>query len=317
MIVPAPQRPRSYAPDASSLLRTLTEERPACGFDVRAPLDPADDDLVPVRSLAHGGMASVELAVQRSRDRIVVLKRPLDARPEASAAILREAAVLSQLEHAHVVPMVALAHDAEGRPVLAMEYVRGETWAERLHDPALAARGGHAGDSLRAEVDVLARVADVVQHAHDRGWLHRDIKPSNVLVGEPGEVYLIDWGLALPLPAEAGAPPTALGVGAGTPRYMAPEMLQGVGPWLTPRTDVYLLGATLHEVLTGAGRHRGDTLRATLYSAWLSERFEYPAAVPRALASLANDATSPWPEQRPPSAAAFRERLLAWRAGGG
>jgi serine/threonine-protein kinase len=310
MIVSARQLPSHRAPEAYSLLRTLTEERPACACEVRAPLDATmGGDLVLVRTLAHGGMASIELAVQRSRDRIVVLKRPLDGRPEASAAILREADVLAALDHPHVVPMVGLTYDVEGRPVLAMEYVRGETWAQRLHDPAIAR------SSLRADVDVLARVADVVQHAHDRGWLHRDIKPANVLVGLAGEVYLIDWGLALPLPVEVGGTLTPLGVGAGTPRYMAPEMLQGVGPWLTPRTDVYLLGATLHEVLTGAARHRGDTLRATLYAAWVSERFEYPAAVPRALARLANDATSPWPERRPPSAAAFRERALAWREG--
>jgi len=316
MAVPAPQPRAPYVTEASSLLRTLTEERPGPHAQP-LPHAAVGGDFVTVRPLARGGMASVELAVQCSRDRVVVLKRPLDGRPEAGAAILREARVLSELDHPHVVTMVELARDAAGQPVLAMEYARGETWAERLHDPAGRTRGADRRGSLRADVDVLARVADAAQHAHERGWLHRDIKPSNVIVGEPGEVYLIDWGLALPLPVGAGAPLTPLGAGAGTPRYMAPEMLQGVGPWLTPRTDVYLLGATLHEVLTRTARHRGATLRATLYAAWVSERVEYPAAVPCALARLANDATSPWPERRPASAAAFRERLMAWRDGAG
>jgi hypothetical protein len=128
------------------------------------------------------------------------------------------------------------------------------------------------------------------------------------MIGPRAEVYLIDWGLALRVPV-GDADDAQL---AGTPGYIAPEMLLGVGPWLSPRTDVYLLGAALHEVLTGRVRHEGANLRAVLTAAWLSEPAAYPAATPAELASLADAATRVRPEDRPATAAAFKQALEAY-----
>ena len=190
-----------------------------------------------------------------------------------------------------------------------MERVEGTTWRALLHDPTHAAWSHHPGDRLTFHLRVLARVAEVAHFAHERAWLHRDIKPENVMVGPGGDVYLIDWGLAVRLPATHDGRDRSL---VGTPGYMAPEMLQGTGAWLSPRTDVYLLGSTLHEVLTGCVRHQGRTLRAVLSSAWLSEEYPYAAATPPELAALATDATRPRPEARPPSADAFKRRIEAF-----
>ena len=126
---------------------------------------------------------------------------------------------------------------------------------------------------------------------------------DSVMIGEFGEVYLVDWGVALELPGDAG--PRHL---VGTPQFLAPEMLDAqlpLGPW----TDVYLLGATLHQVLTGRARHSGDDLRSVLAAAWDSRAFGYASEVPAELAELCNRATARDPERRVRSAADFRSAL--------
>jgi serine/threonine-protein kinase len=106
------------------------------------------------------------------------------------------------------------------------------------------------------------------------------------MVGAFGEVYLVDWGIAAPLTGSGADEKRAL---TGTPAYMAPEMVMG-GP-IDERTDVYLLGATLHEIVTARPRHPGSELHAVLMHAVLSEPVSYGEEVPAELAELANRAT--------------------------
>src|SRR5262249_35011988 len=151
-----------------------------------------------------------------------------------------------------------------------MKHVEGVSWRDLLRDgahPAWAKVGAPGEDRLVSHLQILMQVCNAVEFAHRRGLIHRDIKPANVMVGEFGEVYLLDWGIAARTGilaeasshlGESGAEPTPRML--GTPAYMAPEMLsRKVGP-IDERTDVYLLGATLHEVLTGRPRHVGSTL---------------------------------------------------------
>lgn len=268
-------------------------------------------DFVALARVAVGGMGTIERALQCSVGRDVALKRlRVDRGALPLAALIQEAQVLGRLDHPSVPPVFALGRDAANRPVLAMKLIEGATWRALLHDPAHPLWRALEGPRLEFHLRVLARVADAVEHAHQRGWLHRDIKPSNVMITARGDVYLIDWGLALRLPVDPAGVDAAEAV--GTPRYMAPEMMRGTGPWLSPRTDVYLLGAALHEVLTGEAPHPGRSLHAALFSAWLSARHEYANSVPPALAALANDATCQDPAARPPTAEAFKQRLEAY-----
>jgi serine/threonine-protein kinase len=251
-------------------------------------------------------MGRVLLARQHSLDREVAIKTVRDsASQQERAALLVEGAVVGHLEHPGVVPVHALGVDANGRPVLVMKRVEGAPWSDLLADPehaAWAGLGGDACDRLEAHLAILGHVCSAVDFAHSRGIVHRDIKPQNVLIGRYGEVVLADWGLALRF--EAGKSPQPL---CGTPAYMAPEMV--TGGVIDARTDVYLLGATLHQVLTGSSRHAGHNLQQALLSAAESAPFEYGKRVPEALGRLANRATAQDPERRPSSAAAFREAL--------
>ncbi len=268
-------------------------------------------DIVVRKLLGAGGMGMVHLGYQRSLDRDVAIKRVLDpgAMPAAVAALLSEATTSGRLEHPNIVPVHSLGMDDRGSPVLVMKRVEGFAWRELIRDaqhPHWTALGGSAGDRLVRHLEILSSVCNALHFAHSRGVVHRDVKPDNVMIGEFGEVYVLDWGVALrrDLIAADALPQTV-----GTPVYMAPEMVAGDPREVDERTDVYLLGSTLHEVLVGTCRHDAPDLHAALTSALLSETFSYDASVPAELAQLCNDSMHVEPSRRPATAEAFRRRI--------
>jgi serine/threonine-protein kinase len=263
-------------------------------------------DLEVIATLGEGGMGRVFLARQHSLDRDVAIKTIRDrASDRERAALLSEGAIAGSLEHPSIIPVHALGVDEDGRPVLVMKHVEGITWTTLLAAPDHSLWQGRRGgeqDRLQGHLEILMQVCNAVQFAHERGILHRDIKPQNVLLGRCGEVLLADWGVALR--ADRGAHEHHL---CGTPAYMAPEMATGAP--VDARTDVYLLGATLHEILTGTPRHRGATLHAVLVGAIVSAPIAYASSVPEELAALANRATSGDPNERPASAVELRQAI--------
>ncbi len=273
---------------------------------------PTLPDLVVLRPLGEGGMGRVQLARQRSLQREVALKRPRADAGEREAGGLRdEAVVTGHLEHPNIVPVHALGVDDGGLPVIVMKRVEGVSWRDLLHDPdhpGWATREPDRDARLVWHLGILAQLCNAIAFAHSRGIVHRDMKPDNVMIGEFGEVYLIDWGVAVETGArsrdEAGRP-----LVVGTPCYMAPEMARG-GP-IDGQTDVYLLGATLHELLTGHARHRGRDMHAVSAQAIASEPYAYHPDVPDELARLANQACAADAARRPRGALAFRHALLA------
>ncbi|MEM9695969.1 MAG: protein kinase [Myxococcota bacterium] len=159
---------------------------------------------------------------------------------------------------------------------------------------------------------MLIDVAKAIHFAHSRRILHRDIKPDNVMIGGFGEVYVVDWGIALALePVVALDLPLASQVNEiiGSPAYMAPEMAIGEGRHMSPRTDVYLLGATLHEILTGQPPHISTNPGDMLSNAYLSRPPSYDATVPYELAEIVRAAMARKPVERTASAALFAASL--------
>jgi hypothetical protein len=210
--------------------------------------------------LGRGGMGSVHLALDRVLRRFVALKRlnpELSVTPEVVQQFVEEARLSSQLEHPNVLPLHDLGIDHDGRLFFTMRVVRGSTLWDMLHDPEMPLG---STERLGELLEIFLKVCDAVSYAHSRGVIHRDIKPDNIMVGQFGEVYLMDWGLAkvdredAPNPLDIPRPPDSPLARAdegvvGTVSYMAPEQAQGRD--VDTRSDVFALGAVLYHIVTG------------------------------------------------------------------
>jgi eukaryotic-like serine/threonine-protein kinase len=267
-------------------------------------------DLVVTGLLGEGGMGRVLLAHQASLNRDVAVKVPrANASKGTIKALISESLITGGLEHPGVIPVYSMASDAAGSPALVMKRVDGVSWTELIRhaeDPAWNRIAGEGTDRLETHVELLRQVCNAIAFAHRKGVLHRDIKPSNVLIGEFGEVYVADWGIASRKlePGEHRKPSLV-----GSPVYMAPEMVTGDDAQMDERTDVFLLGATLYELLTGAPPWKGADLRAVLEAAWQCEPRPLPASAPAELAQICRKAMAPEKHDRFSSALEFREAL--------
>ncbi len=267
-------------------------------------------------TLGEGGRGLVRLARQTSLFREVALKtvRPDQMDPEATRDLLQESWVTGMLEHPNIVPVHALGVDEHDAPMLVMKRVEGVSWAEALRDDEAlpdSFRGGR--DRLENHLDILVQVCNAVEFAHSKGIVHCDIKPENVMLGEYGEVYVVDWGVAVALEDDGtGRLPLAGEVDSlfGTPAFIAPELAAGRGAEIGPRTDVYLLGATLHAIATDEPRHQGGSIEAILLEAYQSEPVDYDESVPEGIAEICNRATDADPDERFPDVGAFRRALV-------
>ena len=268
----------------------------------------AQPDLVIHEVLGEGGMGVVRLAHQGSLDRYVAIKQVRGERGAAAARmLLHEGRVMGSLEHPNIIPVHALGRDAAGRPMIVMKLVDGISWRALIRDPrhpGWARWVGAREDRQHHHVEILIEVCKALRYAHQRGIVHRDLKPENVMLDPLGAVYLLDWGVA----ARAGSP--AEGV-AGTPAYMAPEMLER-GAVVSEAADIYLLGSCLYEVLQGRPRHLGADLRAVLMAAWVSEAPRFDDEVSPELAGICERAGRRRPGDRYPSVDAFQAALVEY-----
>lgn len=216
-----------------------------------------------MKMLGEGGMGVVYAARQASIDRIVAVKM---LKPESvnhsgqRSKFLAEAAVTGELEHPNIVPIYDLGKNASGALFYAMKRVQGTPWHKTI-----------ASKSTSDNVDVLMRVADAIAFAHKQGVIHRDLKPENVMLGEFGEVLVMDWGLALPVNRKSAGGIQIKPTMGGTPAYMAPEMATGPFDKLSFASDIYLLGAILFEIVTGKPPHSGVTVMKCLVAAARNE----------------------------------------------
>lgn len=226
-----------------------SKQTPAHG-NKRPPLSLSLNDFQIIRKLGAGGMGTVFLARQTSRNRLVALKvlsETLARKQDFVARFHREEKVLASLQHANVVSFFGAGQD-DDLPFFAMEYIEGFS-ARLLLNQLTRFR---VEDALH----IVIRCAEALRFAHERHIVHRDIKPENIMITRLGHVKMTDMGLAKPLREELGL--TDSGTSIGTPRYMAPEQARN-GKNADHRSDIYALGGVLYHFLTGQPPFSGAT----------------------------------------------------------
>ena len=213
--------------------------------------------------LGEGGMGEVRLCKDVRIGREVAMKLVHPDRQDSErvrASFLHEARIQGRLEHPSVVPVHEIGTAPDGGLYFTMRRVQGTTLDHVLSLQRSADARALQRWTRRRLLTAFASVCSAIHYAHERDVIHRDLKPSNIMLGEFGEAYVLDWGCAILQERDdndvpRGSTPTDI---AGTPGFMAPELLGG-GPTPTERADVYALGAILFEMLTLEPLHpRGD-----------------------------------------------------------
>jgi serine/threonine-protein kinase len=306
--------------------------------------------LTSVMPIGEGGMGTLDMVMDHALERHTVIKRIHDDLlddPATLAMFVREAQITGQLEHPNIVPVHELGLEGDSVPFFTMKLVEGSTL-----DAMVKAMppGPFAHGRLLDLVEAVIKVSDALSFAHSRGVIHCDLKPSNVMVGEFGQVYLMDWGIARRLgdPATVGARGSersldgantgvedrggrnekrdgnanAISAGAlvGTPTHMAPEQALGALDRLDERTDVFALGGLLYSMLARTAPYVADNVWASIAKAQAAAHTPLGTLAPhtpRGLVRIVDKAMMLAPEDRYPSVAAMREELVAFVRGDG
>ncbi len=291
--------------------------------------------------LGVGGMGEVWRVYDPSLNRYLALKSlrsHLTSDPVLEARFLGEARLTAQLQHPGIVPVHTTGELSDGRRYFTMKEVSGRNLREiirEIHFGSTAAQWVTTSDgwNLNRVMVAFYQVCQTVAYAHQRGVLHRDLKPSNVMIGEFGEVYVMDWGLArvdgsveqspTRRHEEEDATLTVWGEVPGTPAYMSPEQIVGDIDAIGPASDVYALGAMLYEILSGQppyGRGRPEEVIRMSRAGpppppdqCGSDRPGPP--IPEDLADICMQALSREPRARFPDAAALAREISAWLDG--
>jgi CRP-like cAMP-binding protein len=295
--------------------------------------------------LARGGMASIQIALDRGLQRRVALKLMHVEHQHSTLAVrsfLREAQITGQLDHPNIVPVHELGLE-DSRLYFTMKLVDGRTLHELLdairstHE-RIDARGLKVATALDHEdllrlLEVFSKVLDAVAFAHARGVVHCDLKPENVMVGDFGQVYLMDWGIARVMPIRPGDPPDShrrrvrdvlplampnTDVVMGTPAYMSPEQARGAHAQIDARSDIFSLGAMLFEILTGHPPYQGrSAVQVLLQAEDCQAKLPEHLPVPRELRRIVGRAMEANPNDRYQRVEDLEVDLRRFMRGGG
>src|SRR5215207_9326842 len=307
-----------------------------------------------VGEIAQGGMGRIVAVRDRSLRRRVAMKLLISptGKPMLQQVnrLLAEAQTTGQLEHPNIVPIHDVGIYQDNKYYFTMKLVKGNTLKDifrQLHNPDAVANEQY---SLRRLLAIFQQIANGLGFAHSRGVIHRDLKPDNIMIGEFGEVLIMDWGIAklVQQTPEAISPDvqgenvfsneftgidsqekdgTVVGTIAGTVGYMSPEQARGEIDKLDARTDIFSLGAMLFEMLAGSPPYNQPTVKERLKAAAREEPIDTPttrirktsfvrsARVPREVAAISMNAISPKQADRYQSAGEFFDDIQRYLEG--
>ncbi|RLB55569.1 MAG: hypothetical protein DRJ42_05955, partial [Deltaproteobacteria bacterium] len=258
-----------------SSLSTENRTRPIVAPDAAVGPTDFDNRYERIGPLGEGGMGEIVVYLDRQLGREVAVKTiraETSSSEQAQRRFLAEARVQGQLEHPAIVPVYDIGTDGAGRHFFTMPWIHGVSLEEVLQRLAAGDQTATQRFSRRRLVSALGTICLALDFAHRRGVIHRDLKPANIMLGEFGEVHLLDWGVAKVTGSDALSerpPPLTVGQDVsntlpgtilGTLGYMPPEQIRGAGSQLTPAADVYAIGAMLFEICTLERLHPGETM---------------------------------------------------------
>jgi CRP-like cAMP-binding protein/aminoglycoside phosphotransferase (APT) family kinase protein len=270
------------------------------------------------RSLVH--MIYDQMLLRRSAMKL--LAPALQPSPDDRERFIEEAQITGQLDHPNIVPIHEVSVDRHGRLYFTMKLVDGHTLEDLLRERTQQLR---RLDWIAPFLEILVKVCDAIAFAHSRGVIHRDIKPANIMVGTFGQVYVMDWGMARLVDGRHGLATgrdrqhhelDRDGVVLGTPAYMPPEQAHARHAATDERSDIFSLGATLYQVMTGVPPYDGHDFHAQLDAARACmfhppESMPLARRLPPALARIATRAMAANPADRYPTATAMKDDLVA------
>lgn len=295
--------------------------------------------------IGRGGAGDVYRYLDRTLNRLIAikeLKSELARDPGMVRRFMHEAQVVAQLDHPAIIPVHDLGQDDTGQWFLAMKEVHGRTLREIIAQLHAGRRGGTFGPTpdgwtFKRLIDAFRTVCEAVAFAHSRGVVHRDLKPDNVMVGDFGEVYVLDWGLArlmdapdedetaeapdpwslqaVEAPESQRSTQTRHGVVVGTPAYMPPEQARGDRDAIGPHSDVWALGAVLYAALYGRPPYRGpaDKVLKLVQEGPPEPPADRPA--PEPLVEVWRTCMTMDPRRRYPDARSVAADVAAWLEG--
>jgi len=295
-------KPESTA-HSSSFVPNIELTTFTISYDKNSPEENSQYTLI--ARLGQGGMGIVYRAHQHSMDRNVALKTILPEKLGNQGKVisfLTEAVVTGNLDHPNIMPVYDVGYEQNGHPFYSMKEITGQSWQQVIKQK-----------SERENLDILLAVCDAMAYSHDQGVIHRDLKPENVMIGEYGEVVVVDWGLAAGIGDAAkhkAEPLTEQSSYGGTAAYMAPEMAACETERIGPASDIYLLGGILYYITTGLVPHDAGDVFATLYDAMAN--VIQPMDRDDELVKIALEAMSTNPEERFSSVKEFKNVISAY-----
>lgn len=305
--------------------------------DAREPETKTDRCLSLRNQFAEGGMSLLMDAVDTNLMRTIamkVLREDMKKDEHAHNHMVVEAQITAQLDHPYIVPIYELGIYKKNQLFFTMKKVYGRPLHELIDERDISSR---TENDLFRMILIIIKVCDAVSYAHNKGVLHRDLKPANIMVGDFGQVYLMDWGIArIKENAESSAAGleipelkkrkkyTAIeeeqGAVVGTPCYMAPEQASGDIDAIDERSDVFSLGAIIYQILTGSPPIWGDSLVDMVINARKceiqppDEKVNIP--LPAGLVKIAMKAMSKDPSERYQSVEELKRALESFLSGG-